>query len=485
MGRVGFNCGRALLLEPHRMTEPSPGQRAATTSISDDGVACVFWIAVALAGTSAAYAVSGARDLVYDGSFYLLGIASHGAFQLFEPGRVSVQLLQQGFAVIGTRLGIHDLWTLGRLFSLGASGWPIVLTALCWFVLPRAEKSWIVGPLVNLVFAIPATSFIGIGEGVIASCLLWLAFLLAWFRMDRSWGALATIVAAIACAFSHESAMLCLVLIAALAASRVRNARGFVRAAAIVAAVVTAAGAFYMLRWIVFPRSATERSDFLVSLLGGFLGTPRAPNLCALASVAVAAAILLSQNRRFRAAAAGLCLAVLVLLLLFLVAMPGDTIAPSRFFAARGLPVALTTLIAFVFLLMKRRGVSPAQFANLPLLAVLLGLSVFQPLAQAIMTENWNAYVHDLRGVVSSRHGTVTHTDAMHALDANGARFRRELLESWSVEPLSIVLAPHGHVTAVVEPAPMARWTPYHLDDPAALPRAPGLDWSGFASVQR
>ncbi len=475
----------ALIPYRHRMTEPSLGQRASTESISDYGIARIFWIAVALAGASAAYAVSGARDLVYDGSFYLLDIASHGAFQLFEPGRISVQLLQQGFAVIGARLGIYDLWTLGRLFSLGASGWPIVLTALCWFVLPRAEKSWIVGPLLNLVFAVPATSFIGIGEGVIASCLLWLAFLLTWFRMDRSWGALAAIVAAIACAFSHESAMLCLVLIGALAASQVRNVRGFARAAAIVVAVVSAAGSLYMVRWVVFPRSATERSDFLVSLLGGFLGTPRAPNLSALASLAAAAAILLSQNRRLRAAAAGLCLAVLALLLMLLVAMPGDTIAPIRFFAARGLPVALTTLIALAFLLMKRHGLCPAQFANLPLLAVLLGLCLFQPLAQAIMTENWNAYVRDLRAVVSTRHGIVTHADAMHELDAQGTPFRRELLESWSVEPLSIVLAPHGRVTAVVEPAPMARWTPYRLDDPAALPQAPGLDWSGFASVQR
>lgn len=451
---------------------------------SADRVARIFWIAVVLAGTSAATAVIGARDLVDDGAFYLLGIASHGWFQLFEPGRVSVQLLQQCFAVAGARLGIHDLWTLGRLFSLGASGWPIVLTALCWFVLPRTEKGWIAGPFFNLAFAIPMTSFIGIGEGVIASCLLWLAFLLVWFRMDRIWGALAAIVAVIACAISHESAALCLLLIAALAASRVREAKGFGRAAAILVALIATSGACYMLFWILFPRSAIERSDFLVSLLGGFLGTVRAPNLVALASLAATAAIVFSQIRRLRAAPAALGLAVLVLLLVLLVAIPGDMIAPSRFFAARGLPVAFTTLIALVFLLMRRRGVSPAQFANPPVLAVLVALSVFQPLAQAIMTENWNAYTHGLRGLVASRHGIVTHADAMRALDADGTRFRRELLESWSVEPLSIVLAPQGRVTAIVEPAPTAKWTPYRLDNPATLPRAPGLDWSGFGSVQ-
>src|ERR1700722_6963974 len=81
--------------------------------------------------------------------------------------------------------------TLGRsggVFSLGASGWPVLLTVLCWFVLPRDGKSWIAGPLLNLVFAVPATNFIGIGEGIIASCLLWLAFLLVEFRSRSPFG---------------------------------------------------------------------------------------------------------------------------------------------------------------------------------------------------------------------------------------------------------------------------------------------------------
>ncbi|HEY2446286.1 MAG TPA: hypothetical protein VGI20_11165 [Rhizomicrobium sp.] len=447
---------------------------------TDSRIAGVFAVSILLAALAAAYAVVSARDLVYDGSFYLLGIATHRSFQLFEPGRVSVQILQQCLAVLGARLGIHDLWTLGCLFALGASGWPIILTASCWFVVPSTQRIWLAGPLLNLVVAIPATSFIGIGEGVIASCLLWLAFLLVSFRMESAPGAVMAITVTLVCAFSHESAVPCLVLIAFLAISRAHESKILEHTASFCVAAIATAGACYELFWIVFPRSAIERSDFLVSLLGGFLGTPHAPNLPALASLAAVAALpfVLSRDGKLRAATITTYFALLAVTILLLVALPGELIAPSRFFAARGLPVGLTTLLAIAFFLMKRRGLSPAQFANGPTLAILFSLAVFQPLAQAIMTENWNIYVSSIRGLVSVREGAILHSEAMHAIDPDGTRFRRELLESWSVEPLSIVLAHEGHVAAILLPASNARWIPYR--NPASLPRAPGLDWSGF-----
>ncbi len=207
---------------------------------------------------------------MYDGSYYLLGIAAHNEFQLWEPARLSVQLLQQCFAVAGARLGIQGLLTLGRLYALGASGWPVFLTAVCWFVLPRNEKIWIVGPLINLVFVIPATNFIGVGEGIIASCLFWLAFLLVCFRIDTAFGALAAAATTVACAFTHESAAPGLVVIAAVAALRTRDTTGSMRLAALVVAVTAAAAACNMLRWIAFPRSAIERGDFLVESGGRF-----------------------------------------------------------------------------------------------------------------------------------------------------------------------------------------------------------------------
>jgi hypothetical protein len=74
----------------------------------------------------------------------------------------------------------------------------------------------------------------------------------------------------------------------------------------------------------------------------------------------------------------------------------------------------------------------------------------------------------------------ISHAQATAALHANGSRFRRELLQTWSVEPLSILLAPDGRVTAFVEAAPSERWVPYRPEEPKTLPHMPQLDWSHF-----
>lgn len=441
-----------------------------------------FWTAVALAAVTAAAAIFAARGLVYDGSYYVLGIAAQRSFQLYEPARLVPELLQQGFAVAGAKLGIHDLWTLGVLFSLGCSGWPVVLTSACWFVLPRGQKGWIAGPLLNLVFAIPATSFIGIGEGIIASCLLWFAFLLIEFRSRNAIGALACVAVTAAAALSHEAAALCLVVIACAVLLRLSDTKGICRAALLVAALIALAGAADMARWILFPRSLVERGDFLVSMLGGFLGSPSAPNIPALASVVAAVACLAAWffGGKWARGAAVAAIAIFAVLLAVLVIVPGAAIAPSRFFAARGLPVALTTLLAALFLFLRRRGVTPARFVTRAVLAIMLALAVVQAAMQLVITEQWAGYVAGLRAIVSTETGIVSHDRAMHVVDPQGARFRRELLESWSVEPLAIVLAPEGHVRAFIAAAPEARWVPYDPAKPSTLPHAPGLDWSGF-----
>ncbi len=441
----------------------------------------IFWIAVVLAAITAAGAVLAARGLVYDGAYYLLGIAAHHRFQFYEPARLTVQALQQCFAVAGARLGIHDLWTLGVLFSLGTSGWPAILTALCWFVLPRGDKSWIAGPLLNLVFAIPATSFIGIGEGIIASCLLWLSFLLIEFRGDNPAGALACIAAIAACAFSHESAVLCLLIIACAALLRLSDTRGFSRAAMLFAGAVALAGAANMLRWILFPRSAVERTDFLASV-AGFLGWPSDPNIPAVASVVAAVAVFSALAAKGKRAWTAAWIAIALVLVLFVVLVAGSdqVMAPSRFFAARAVPVALTTLLAGCFLLLRRAGETPARFAAPPVLAIVLGLAIFQAAAQAVITEGWVSYVRALHELVSTQSGVVSHAVAIRHLDPQGFRLRRELLESWSVEPLAILLAPRGRVQAFVEAGPKERWVPYDPHNPGKLPHPPGLDWNNF-----
>ncbi len=143
--------------------------------------------------------------------------------------------------------------------------------------------------------------------------------------------------------------------------------------------------------------------------------------------------------------------------------------------------MAISTLLSMLFLLLRSRGSRPTRLATRPVLTIVLGLAITQAAAQSVITERWDAYVHNPRGLLLAHEGVISHALAMEVLDPGNTRLRRELLESWSVEPLSIVLARRGHVTAVVEPASKARWIPYRFDDPATLPQAPQLDWSGFA----
>lgn len=445
----------------------------------------LFWFAVAVSTATAVQAILAARGLVYDGSFYLLGIAATRSFQFFEPARLSVQALQQLPAVAGARIGVQHLWTLAELYSLGMSGWPVALTAVCWFVLPRGEKSWIAGPLINLVFAIPAANFIGISEGIIASCLLWLAALLVMFRLTQPLGALAALTASVACAVAHEATLVCLLLVACLAIAQVKTLSGFCRVASALVAIVDIAGALYMARWIAAPRSAIERGDFLVSVLGGFAGSPTAPNLAAIASILAVlfvVAVLFSRRRSVAVATVGMA-AVLACAVAFAFA-PAALAAPSRFFAARGLPIVMTTALVGTFGLLRRRGITPALFVTRPVVAVVLALTLAQGSMQLGATNLWRDYVSDLRGLVASERGAISHAAAMAALDPNGARFRRELLQSWSVQPLSIVLAPAGRVVSVVEPAPDALWVPYRLKEPQTLPHMPQLDWSRFIAAR-
>ncbi|HEY1613643.1 MAG TPA: hypothetical protein VGF97_08135 [Rhizomicrobium sp.] len=446
----------------------------------------LYWLAVALSCLSAVYAVICARDLIYDGSYYLLRTAEHARFQLVIPARALPQALQQCFAILGERAGIRDLFALARLMSLGMSGWPIVLTAACWFVLPRAEKAWIVGPLFNLALVIPTANLIGVDEGIIASCVLWLLFFVFTFRMQSIAGGVGALALTVACAFTHETAFPFMAGLSLIAAWRARRTSGWERVALIAIAIVGLAATLHLLSWVVFPRDPLERAGFLYSNLQfKFIGTALEPNLPFLASAAAILALTATwiQGRRGVASwpvwFAWIAFAFVVI---SMVLHPDRMIAPWRNFACRGFPVMFTTVAALAILFLRSRAISPARFATVPAAAILLGLMLTQTVLQFAMTERWQAFTNDLSHLVSERSGEISFVESSRALNPDATQFRGELLMTWGVQPLSIVLAPGGQVRAVVQPGPKAQWHPYRLDGSGTFPQAPGLDWSHFGN---
>lgn len=100
----------------------------------------LFLFATTLSTATMLYSVAEMRGMFADGSNYIVHILSSEDFYLLEPARKLVQLLQQSLLILGIRAGITDVPTLVRLFTLGALGWPIILTGSCWLILPREEK---------------------------------------------------------------------------------------------------------------------------------------------------------------------------------------------------------------------------------------------------------------------------------------------------------------------------------------------------------
>jgi hypothetical protein len=330
-------------------------------------IAGLFWLAVALGSLSAAHAIFAARDLVYDGSYYLLRIAAHARFQPVEPARALVQILQQCFAVAGERAGIRDLPVLARLLSLGTSGWPIVLTSACWFMLPQPEKSWIAGPLFNLALVIPTTNLIGVGEGIIASCLLWLLLFAVLFRMNSVCSALAAIALAAAGGFTHETAFPFMAGLSLIAAMRATRTGGWERAALIAVAVAAALATMHLVTWVIFPRDPFERSAFLDNVLRfSFVGTVSEPNFPFLASAAAALAVVASWipgKRQGVGVPVCIAFAGFAILIVLMMIYPDRVISPWRNFACRALPVMFTTLAALGMILLRARHL-PSPFRN-------------------------------------------------------------------------------------------------------------------------
>lgn len=455
-------------------------------------IRAIFVFALVLATLSASYAIFEARDFDADGPQYLIKATKHGGLYLGEPARMSVQFLQQFFSFIAFRLGGTEPLTYGRLMTLGMQGWPLLLTGLAWFILPRGQKSWILGPLLNIAVVVPTTSFMGIGEGIIASCLMWLLYFLVEFRMKSGFTGIIAVALAVSCFSLHEAAFPFMLGISILSFSRARTAHGIPFLCSVLVGIAALASSIHLFYFVVFPRDSFERGAFLIGLLAEFLVTPQGPgfNLPTVAALLVGVCLLLvhfprhlSDEKRQRRviAACKLSSAIFALIAVLFLVLPEWVIIPHAYFAARGLPVIATTLMAGMIHFMLRAGWTADRLVPTPIRIVLIALVSLQLLVQTVMTQHWASYRRDLADLVATHRGVIDWNTASEALNPHQTFFRRHLIRAWSVQPLSIVLAPHGHVLSLVDARPGIMWRAFDPLDPKRLPLcAKGFDWSQY-----
>ncbi len=458
------------------------------------GVSRIFALALVLGAAAALHATAVSRDLNSDGPLYLLAAVSRNGLALFEPARRTVQLLQQSFSWLGFRAGVTDLVTMGRLLTLGMQGWPIVLTGLCWFLLPRAQKGWILGPLLNVAAVIPTVSPRGIHEVIIASCLMWVLFLLLEFGPSGWLRPAAAALLTAACFDLNETAFPFMTGIALLAGRRALESRGLRRAFLLLIVPLALAAAGHAVAWTVHPRDPLNRGDFLRGALGGFLVTirpqSRGLNLLVIAGVALGICLLLPHlPRRWRAEHRGRVLdaAVRVSFVFFaivavsFVAVPGWVTLWDAYSSCRWLPPVATTIMALATHWLRRARWDPELLAPAAVRAALVGILAMHLVVQTSLSSRWSAYQRDLAALVAGRRGPVDWATAARILNPRHDFLRGELVWGYAIQPLSIALAPGGRVQAAVDARPGVPWKPYRLEDRSTLPlRARGLDWSPY-----
>jgi hypothetical protein len=446
-----------------------------------------FLFSIVISTATMLYSVSEMRGLFADGSNYVVHVLASEDFFLLEPARKLVQLLQQSLLVFGIRSGVTDLPTLAKLFTLGALGWPIILTGSCWLILPREEKGWIIGPLINLVAIIPMTSLAAIGEGMIASCFLWIIFFLVLFRTRSVGGAALAIPLTMLGAVTHESAAVFFVGIGAIAIMRLRGSSAveWLTQFAISAAAIWSA--CYLVSVILHPRDPVNVGDFLIGVLALAFVELQGVNLTAVATIVAFVSIfriMRAQNKVEKTQTILLIsISLFALTAVLLLLLPEWTVTPVAEFSGRGLPVLGTTLLSFGLWAGWRNGVKPEVLLSKPALLVLCGLLLTQSVAQVMMTRQWANTLATVSGIIERGEGRVPWQTALKTAAPRNPIIWTEMTWYSEIQALSLLLAPQGRVHALIDAPTFERWKPFQLDAPASLPKSRFWDAASYATA--
>jgi hypothetical protein len=331
------------------------------------------------------------------------------------------------------------------------------------------------------------TSLAAIGEGMIASCLLWIIFFLVLFRTHSVWGAIFTISLTALGAVTHESAAVFFVGIAALAIMRMRDRSAVERLTQFAISAAAIWSACYLISVILHPRDLVNLGDFLIGILALAFVELQAVNLTAVAAIVAFVSIF----RIMRAQSKGekiqpilfISTSLFVLVAALLLFLPEWTVTPVAQFSGRGWPVLGTTLLSFALWAGWRNGVKPEFLLSKPALLVLCGLLVTQSVAQIMMTRQWAITLGTVTRIIERREGRVPWQTALEIAAPRNPLLWEEMIWYSDIQALSLLLAPQGRVHALIDAPASVRWKPFRLDAPEGPPKSRFWDAAPYATA--
>jgi hypothetical protein len=403
------------------------------------------------------------RGLYADGAYYAEQLLLRQFFAIIEPSRWTSQVLIQTPVVLAMWLGPDSPHAVAVAFSLSSNLMPLGLTLACLAVLPSAERTYGLFPVLIFLAASMSAAFASVADGPTAAAYAWLLLLLILFGAPTRWRLGVILLLATGALRLHEAMAFLGPILAFACFWRCRSTQG--RGSQIVlvlAALLIGTGCAAAIHDGLHPRVMANRASLiedLVSLhwlvIGG--GQINVMALAGLVSVLVLPVVLLPLYARTMAISATVFV-FMALAVLALTEPPG----PAAAFAARDNACLLTAPAMVLLLVLRGRWWRfPATSA---MLMAMLGLVVAT--ADGAATVGWLSYTSAMRAALTMGNGVVPWRDALTKLPEPQASALRRYAWPWTTPLMSVWLAPGPAISTIIANPPGVGWQPF---DPDAL----------------
>ncbi len=421
------------------------------------------------------------RGLYADGAAFVTHIMEHQSFD-FAPSRLMSSVLAEVPVVSAVKLGTTSPQLAALIFSVTTNVLPGVIFLLSGAALPAVERRFFVFPAFVYFAGTLAAQFASVTEGLVAVPYVWLVLYLVLFGQLSAWRLSLILLLSVGCLRLHEATSFLGPLLIAAVWLRWRDATlprlaQFAFGLSLLAILASATVGTY---WVLFPYAPEERALFISQSLqqqwwlyipGTGCNLPAGLGL--LAGVAIIACIAAPSLSRVAVIGFGIIATLLAVAAFWVDAL---TVPAAQFYARHNaaflsFPLMILVLVArFV-----RDTANPLTAPPVQKIVMILGVTVSLWHIQA--TEKWSIFFSHFRTVLDLNSGIIPSDMLLLPQDARPAHLAAEMIWSWTNPDLSILALPRRCINSIIDNPQPVNWY-YNLQDPATLPRIPGLTYT-------
>ncbi len=410
------------------------------------------------------------RGLYADGVFYAARIYAHGAMAIVEPSRWTAQFIMQAPVAAGMAFGLDSPRGVALLFSLSTNLVPLLLTATCFWLLPKTERRFFLFPVFVFLGGSMGSAFASVADGATAAAYAWVLFFLLRFAPLTPGHAAAILVLSLGALRLHEAmAYLGPILTATCLRRRKLVGTPYERGLLVVAALLALSSAVE-LGYILLPHTPGNRASFVSDVLSlrWFFATEQGLNVPALLGLLGLAAVALASWRpsrwfgvlAFAIAATGASVAV---------AAGELPAAPAAAFAARNNGALLSLpAMGLCLVLANHPGRWPTSLAFPLLLGAMLALAL--AVIDFRATRDWRGYISGFETALRTERGVVPLAQLVRRLPPKQAEAIARFSWPWTSGLMSLVLAPQPKIHTLIASPFTGGWEPMDPYRPGTWP---------------